>query len=94
MKLESESSFLADAHVESFWRRTMTALIVVCTSGGGVVKALISAMYFLSNLSMAAYAEIRAGSHFLSSAATSAAYCIVSSLSLLILTVYSSMFSC
>jgi hypothetical protein len=72
----------------------MTALMTVATSAGGLLKDLISAMYFLSKLSRASYAAKRAGSAFLSSLSASAASFSVSSLSLLTVTVSTSMNFC
>lgn len=90
-KVESVSSFLTFAQSGDFPSTIITALITVSTAGGGEVKALISAMYFLSRLSRAFWASRRAGSAFFNSLSASAANSIVSSFSLVILTVCSSM---
>jgi hypothetical protein len=65
----------------------MTAFMTVATSGGGDVKDLISAMYFLSSISRAYCALLSAGSAFLSSISASNCNAIVSSFSFSILTV-------
>jgi len=88
---ESASSFLTDYQVVSFWNTIMTAFITVATSGGGAVKDLISAIYFLSSISSAYCAANNAGSAFLSSASASICNCKVSSFSFSIFTLCASM---
>jgi hypothetical protein len=52
-KVESVNSFFTLAQSGFLPSTIITALITVSTAGGGEVKALISAMYFLSRLSRA-----------------------------------------
>jgi hypothetical protein len=73
MNYTSLSSFLADGQVVSLPRIVMTALIVVMTSGGGTLKALISEICFLSRELTASVAARRAGSAALRSFSASSA---------------------